>query len=409
MRTLAFPVWLSTTKPSHAILQQKMATLSRQLISCPIAFRLLLLFACLSAVNGHPQGYTAPSEIATLHIIETRENESDQVRNGQPMYGLGVRIGSYLQGFAFVVGILTLDSVDPKTQFSGIVLALQLTITWFWRLASGVLSGSELWVGLAQLLIITTPGAFLLFLSFSYQRRHWKTKDGKEMLRKEIIRGGGVNFIQVLLVLLLVQIVNIYFAVIVTFKKPPLESPYEDPIWMWKTWQARDSVLKLFLWIQSVATAVLVGCPYLFYAVALYKYRRPLRGHGYDPIDNYERKDLSFMHRVLNSMPYGIKGFAIFLIAAAALFYVAILIISIERTILAAKLRSLESFADPGQLLPLITGILSFLSSAANFTNEQWLKIAYYPVRIDTVRSNKTLVFYKDGKLLNLPGYQRIN
>lgn len=76
----------------------------------------------------------------------------------------------------------------------------------------------ELWAGLAQIMVITTPGTSLLFLSLSYRRWPWKTvfqgDDGPVVhgLSTNLARGQGLALFQVLAIVLITNGTNFAFA-----------------------------------------------------------------------------------------------------------------------------------------------------------------------------------------------------
>lgn len=197
------------------------------------ALILTLVFATCCSIHAQAQPFTTPDAFSSDQpsmVIRAEGQEFVQQEDGKDMYGIGIRLGTYLQAFASVLGMLTLDSIDPNGQFAGIILALELLIRVSFSWNSHEIWTSELWVCLAQILMITTPGALLLFLGFSYQRRHWKTKQGKEMLREEVIQGQGLSFIQVFVVMAFAIAINIRFTCSVFFNLTPVTSDSPDTI-----------------------------------------------------------------------------------------------------------------------------------------------------------------------------------
>lgn len=214
------------------------------------ALALKLVFAACCIIHAQAQPFTTPDAFSSHQPwinVRTEDQASVQQEDGKDMYGIGIRLGTYLQAFASVLGILTLDSIDPNSQFAGIILALELLIRVSFRWNSHEIWTSELWVCLAQILMITTPGALLLFLGFSYQRRHWKTKQGKEMLREEVIRGQGLSFIQVFVVMAFAIAINIRFTCSVFFNLTPVTADSPDTIWMWRNWQIHSAFFKTYV------------------------------------------------------------------------------------------------------------------------------------------------------------------
>ncbi|OJD36457.1 uncharacterized protein BKCO1_110001 [Diplodia corticola] len=354
-------------------------TIHRAILTITI---LILIQSDTADGHVHGQSLLAGNE---LKEFKKRESSEDKQENGQNVYGLGVRMGSYLQAFAYLLGFMTLESIDAKGQFSGIILAFQLLIRWTFRFHTDKMAIPELWVGLAQLLLFTTPGAFLLFLSFSTTRRHWKTTDGRGLLRHEVIRGEGLNFLQVFAVLAWVNALHILFAI-----KIQQHSALDNPIWMMKTWKSDSTAIKLFMITHAIVIAALEVIPYMFYLCACYTYVenvcRQLRGlrddertqRRYNRIETDEdnsRKRRNCINRALVML--------LPIVAIVLVGYVVILIISVELTIRDAKLHPQSDILhDPGQLLPLLTGGLSLISALVNIANgKQNLLMSKTPVR----------------------------
>ena len=200
----------------------------------------ILLLVQSNTVGGHPYNQSQDTG-RELKATEKPECPTTRDLKGQSMYGLGVRVGSYLQGFAFCLGSIKLQELDPKTQFSGIILAFQLLVRLWTSFHADQISSSELWVGFAQLILFTTPGSFLLFLSFSFQRRHWRTKKGWEMQAKEVIRGEGLNFLQVFTTLAWVNVTNVFFTGILYLDWAPATILSENHVWMLQNLLARSA------------------------------------------------------------------------------------------------------------------------------------------------------------------------
>jgi hypothetical protein len=215
-----------------------------------VIFAILILFMTslgLAAADHLHSSSTQPvdGEISLRH----RETQADESSNEQNLYGRGVLVGSYCQGGAFVVGFLNLRGLDPNTQFSGIILALSLLVRTWYLYNQQQISISEMWIALAQLLIITTPGSLLLFLSLGYKRRHWFAGRDEQrrdvMPRKVVIRGAGWSFLQVFIVLAWVNVTNLCFAGIFSFSSSNVRSDIGvtgNPIWMVRTFDSRAPV-----------------------------------------------------------------------------------------------------------------------------------------------------------------------
>ncbi|KAK3675985.1 hypothetical protein LTR78_004177 [Recurvomyces mirabilis] len=329
--------------------------------------------------------------------------------NPQALYGIGVRTGSYLQGFAFVIGFTYLDDVDPKSQFSGIILALQLLIRWWNKHNTHTASLSELWIGLAQLLIITTPGAFLLFFSFGYQRRQWKTADNRPLHRWEVIRDQGLNFLLVFAVLTGVGATNITMALTATDAvhytgTPAVVDGVTNPLWIFKVWPAQGSYMLAFMWIQSGVTIILEAIPYTIYLSAWAVYGRDyfvmtiLRRNMHRESHEVEEKrtETNWMDRLIDWMYSWPKELGLVMLYSLACAYVVILIFSVERTITAADIGPTGTLADPSQLLPFITGVIAIVNALASAANR--FSMVSHHVSHHRLLNGGTLIFYKDGR-----------
>jgi uncharacterized membrane protein len=136
-------------------------------------------------------------------LVRDNETVANEAKNAQDMYGLGVRVGTYLQGFAFVLGLCKIQSANERAQFGGMVLGFQLLARWWQRRNAQPreISLPELWITLAQMLIIATPGVWLVFAGFLYRQR--AEGEAAENARppqrrppmKKVIWGQGLNFL----------------------------------------------------------------------------------------------------------------------------------------------------------------------------------------------------------------------
>lgn len=107
-----------------------------------VVLALLLLFPSIVACIPAPVPLPGSLEV---DILQRDDSNASTVRHGQDMYGIGVRIGSYLQGFAFVLGYAVLDDLDPQSQFAGVILALQLLVRWWSHYRAQDFTLPELW------------------------------------------------------------------------------------------------------------------------------------------------------------------------------------------------------------------------------------------------------------------------
>ncbi|KAL1627557.1 hypothetical protein SLS56_006384 [Neofusicoccum ribis] len=182
-----------------------------------------------------------------------------------------------------------------------------------------------------------------------------------------------------------------------------------------------------FMFCQSVATLTIEVVPYMVYFWAwvsyvrdfnragvfpsLYAYKKGYRRQNphldrqYDRFeqrynlvqqrDEYKRENPNCFHSVLKNLWSGVKWGTVALIAVAAFGYAVMLGISVEFTIRAADLNPEGNALDSSQLLPLLTGIVAFISALGNALDN--LLLSKTPVRFERLPHGKILVFTKDG------------
>lgn len=69
--------------------------------------------------------------------------------NETMIYGIGVRVGFYLQAFALAIGFLNVVRLDIKSQLAGVILSVTMLVTWWTQYDTNSVSPSELWLGTA--------------------------------------------------------------------------------------------------------------------------------------------------------------------------------------------------------------------------------------------------------------------
>lgn len=276
-----------------------------------------------------------------------------------------------------VVSFINVVRLDPKSQFAGVILSLQLLVRWWRRRNVGNISTTELWIALAELLLITGPGCLLLYFSFAIQRWMWLDEVGNMMLRKDSVRGQGLNFMQAAVITVWLNVTNATFSwwIIATKKgedfppSVPSGDAADNPIWMLGDKDAKSTWIKWFMIIQSVLTIICEFAPLALYIAAWiesvkdYWDERQGRRRNYQPVS----------HRRGEWTEFGLPGFLhgrttwlAILCAGLSTVYVGILIVSIERTIILADLKPAMDVSNPGQLLPLIAGAVSLASAIFN-------------------------------------------
>ncbi|KAK4498304.1 hypothetical protein PRZ48_010962 [Zasmidium cellare] len=285
------------------------------------------------------------------------------------LYGLGTRLGIYLQTLSTLLAFPNIIRLDPKSQFAGTVLALQLPVRWWNRHNTHAITVPEMWIALAELLLFTGPGCLLLYMSFALQRWLWRDESGGTMLRKESVRGQGLNFAQAAVVTVWGNVTNGVFCWwVVAGQHMPLPNA-ANPIWLLGNRDVRDASVKWTLGIQAAVTMVCELAPLGLYIAAWVESVKDYWDERQGRRRNYQRVS----HRRAEWTEFGLPGFLhgrstwlAILCAGLSTVYVVILVVSIERTIVLAGLRPAGDVGDPGQLLPLVTGAVSFASAVFN-------------------------------------------
>jgi hypothetical protein len=287
--------------------------------------------------------------------------------NTADLYGLGVRVGFYLQAVSFVIGFGNTLRLEAKSQFAGVILAFALLARWFTRLHEHSISASELWVSLALVLCITTPGMWLLLFTLETQRRKYLQRYRNTTATfAKITEGQTLNILQALTVFIWTTIANSFYSYhIIGAQKGetyPAAPGTRNVVWMFTTQNIDSTWIKTFMLGQAIFATILTFLPTFAYSIAaaysFYLYWNPLtepREVKLNPEDI--RREVKI---ALERKRFHVTAGFIFLA------YSTLLIISIERTINEAGLTPEDNLAGPGQLLPLIVGIISLVSSLAD-------------------------------------------
>jgi hypothetical protein len=324
-----------------------------------------LLLATLCSAEAFPDG-TINYSNATDPTSNPNGVHGNKA-NTADLYGLGVRIGFYLQAFAFIIGFGNTLRLEAKSQFAGVILAFALLARWFTRLHEHSVSTSELWISLALVLCITTPGMWLLFFTLETQRRKFLERYRNTAATfAKITEGETLNILQALTVFVWSTIANsLYSYRIIGVGKGQTFPPAigtRNVIWMFTTQNADSAWIKTFMLGQAIFTTILTFLPTLAYCVAaaysFYLYWYPLAEPKEVKLspDDIRREIKTSLERKRIHVSAGFIFLA----------YSTILIISVERTIIEAGLTPEKDLAGPGQLLPLIVGVISLVSSLAD-------------------------------------------
>lgn len=323
-----------------------------------------LTITLLLAAHTHGLPYTVRQEPA---------KEEDSV-NAQDIYGIGNRLGCYFQGLAFIIAFTNVIRLDPKSQFAGIVLAIQLLVRWWRRKNVGNISTSELWIALAELLLFTGPGCLLLYFSFALQRFMWVDENGNVMLRKDSVRGQGLNFMQAAIVTVWINVTNATFSWWIVGTKhgedfPSVDGSADNPMWMLSAKDAGSPWIKWFMVIQSALTIICELGPLILYIAAWiesvkdYWDERQGRRRNYHPVSHRRAEWTEFGPP---EFLHGRSTWLAIICGGLSTIYLVILIVSIERTIVLAGLKPAMDVSNPGQLLPMLTGAVSLASAIFN-------------------------------------------
>lgn len=172
----------------------------------------------------------------------------------------------------------------------------------------------------------------------------------------------------------------------------------------------RLTCLLRFMWIQSGITIAFQGLPYIVYFKAWIYYlldmsfylvlRKRLRqGGGFGRLERLEpdfiRRTVAWLSSMLGKAWGNFKKALALLFCALFTFYSVMLALSIRFTIDASELDPAANLLDPGQLLPLITGIVATVSAIANFTNHK--SLSTLEVRKEKLLDGSALRFYGNG------------
>lgn len=303
---------------------------------------------------------TVSAQGSTETTTTVTRNANNTVAN---LYGLGIRLGFYFQALAFLIGFANVIRLDPKSQFSGVILAIDNLIRWFLHLKDHDASAAELWVGLALILVVAVPGMWLLFWTLEAQRRSLQGDYGdKYTTFMEITQGQTLNILQALFVFVCTVIANSWFSYwIISVKHGETYPPgigTKNEVWIGTMVPVSSSWVKIFMVSQAALGTVCTVVPAFVYVLgacfSIIAYWFP----GSSKIaSNLPVADKRGGQTRLTTKRWGAAFGAVLLAFGIAL------LLSIELTIKGAGLKAEADIQAPGQLLPLIAGAISVLSS----------------------------------------------
>jgi ABC-type nickel/cobalt efflux system permease component RcnA len=329
----------------------------------PNARLAILFFLLISSTQLSTAQDTYASNSDPTTIPEDAPGNTD---NAEDIYGFGVRLGIYFQALAFLIGFFNVLRLDPKSQFSGVVIAFTVLVRWFTRLRAHNISAAELWVGLALLLLVSAPGMWLLFFTLEAQRRKWYRKmHDKRAAFAEVTKGQTLNILQALVIFLWTVVANSWFSYWIIAhgrgKGYPAAPGTKNVIWLGATTSVGSTWVKFFMIAQAALGTAFTAFPAFVYvcavAFAIMSYWFP-RGSTASPLLNTE-DELDKRTRLETKRWAWTFGAALLLLCLA-------LVLSVELTLKDAGLVPEMNVQRPGQLLPLIAGAVSCVSSAAD-------------------------------------------
>ncbi|KAJ9632496.1 hypothetical protein H2203_000901 [Taxawa tesnikishii (nom. ined.)] len=350
--------------------------------------------------------------VATLFLLfrtarsagDPTTNPGNPDQNAEDLYGVGMRAGIYMQTAAFLIGFSNLIRLEAKSQFAGVILATQMLVRWFARKHERSISTAELWVGLALILIFTTPGAWLLTLTYSCQRNAYRDKRlGQQVARKSVVEGQGLNILQVVVIFVWTVLANSLFAYKIVAidhggSYPPLPGQ-TNAIWVLGGRDAHSSGIKVFMYVEAVGTTVLTFVPVAMYAAAwidsLHEYWRPSVGPAAQRKGFEDLFGGSILFDWLNLR----TKWVYLLFGCFFCSYSAFLALSVEMTIRSANMHPEHDIQNPGQLLPMITGTFSLLSALADLIRR--------PVPTENRAGPSSYPSYPPPDYVEFPGGQR--
>jgi hypothetical protein len=292
--------------------------------------------------------------------------------NTTDLYGLGVRLGIYFQLLSFLLGYWNLLRLEVKSQFAGLVLAYTFLIRFFSRVHDKDISIPEMWVVVALLLSFTIPGIWLLRCVFVTQRRRLEGRVGREAAKRQIVEGQGLNIILTVISTFGVLVANSWFAFGLVKHSKSTDTKFpgvKEVIWAFSAHAVDSGYIQTFLAAQAGLSWVSIY-PAIKYLVlwgkSVYYWWYP-RDDPDEPVHETRREavNAAFTRWGLHMK----RSYIFFSFMFAG--YSGCLIASVEKTILIAGLTPEMNVLAPGQLIPLLTGLIAFLSAAADLVRRR--------------------------------------
>lgn len=343
----------------------------RNIIALPTAI-LIILFSLAQTISSTPiaqnntNGLTWELEgdpPGKLTCVSDRSSD---------YYGLGVRLGIYFQLLAYLLGYTNLLRLEVKSQFAGLVLAYTFLIRFFSRVRNEDISVPEMWVVIALLLCFTVPGIWLLRCVFVMQRARLVPRVGREAAKRGIVEGQGFNILLTVVSTFGVLVANSWFSFGLVKHSKVVDEKFpgvKEVIWVFSSKSVESGFVRSFLAAQAGLSWISIY-PAIRYLIlwgkSVYYWWYP--GEDADePVHETKREALgaAFARWGLRMT----RSFILFAIMFAG--YSGCLIASVEKTILVAGLTPEMNVLAPGQLIPLLTGLIAFMSAAADLVRRR--------------------------------------
>jgi hypothetical protein len=275
----------------------------------------------------------------------------------QDLYGLGVRLGFYLQGGAYLISFIRLRNFSFASQLTGSILAFNTLSLWVLRTISQnptqTYSATESWLAILLALSIAFPGSWVIYSVFVTEHAKLRQEKGRRIAKRELVRGRGIAVLQCFLSATGAIVAYIYFVSEKAFVN-------DDNIWIFGYHQMNSTFAKAFFIINSVILApnllLLVWLVSIWLlSVQSYLYpdrwteRYEMAGREDEEYETWETD--RWKHLSPRNPGIYIAEFFIFGV------YWAFLVVSVELTIQSnTELQPINSVIGQGQLIPLITG-----------------------------------------------------
>ena len=272
------------------------------------------------------------------------------------LYGIGVRIGLYLQGAAYLIGYICIKHIDLTVYLLGSLLAFSFLTSWNRLVDHVLISPAEAWIILLLIFSFLNPAELLIllrvFLVYRSNGRENPTRHAARQVLKSAVGGQGILFLLMAISVVWFSVSELRFWTTSIKDLPDLGT--KSHAWIFHEISSLQGSLRDIMIFWSVLYLVFTIGGFFFWAVLVWAawswWVTSIKdGEQRQLVD----KDLPFRR---TEKKYWVPFILGLLLWGGSIFI-------IEYTISVNNLSPNNNITIAGQLLPFVSGLVSILDA----------------------------------------------